>query len=126
LAPQYQDVVREVMAHLLGRVRMARKAGVVDIVLDPGFGFGKTLEHNYALFRALPQFAALGLPLLVGISRKSMIWKLAGASPLEVDDLSAALHLQALLAGASLLRVHDVPAAMRVLSLHQALEHGAV
>ena len=126
VSPQYADVVMEVRAHLVQRVRLAREAGVTDLVLDPGFGFGKTLEHNYALFRALPQFATLGLPLLVGISRKSMIWKLVGASPLEVGDLSAALHLQALLAGAGILRVHDVPATMRILTLHHALAHGAV
>jgi dihydropteroate synthase len=124
VSPNYGEVVAEVSAILQQRVADARQQGVTDLLLDPGFGFGKTLAHNYDLFRALPHFASLQLPLVVGISRKSMIWKLVGATPHEVGDLTTALHLKALEAGASVLRVHDVASAARAIQLHKALRDG--
>lgn len=112
LKPEYDDVFEEVWAHLLQRVKLAQAAGIHDIIIDPGFGFGKTLDHNYELFGKLPNFKLMGLPFLVGISRKSMIYKLVGASPEEVLELSAVLHFKAMEAGAKILRVHDVRSAV--------------
>jgi len=109
-APRYDDVVGEVGAFLLERARVLEAAGVARerIVLDPGFGFGKTLEHNKALFRALPQLAALGYPLLVGLSRKKSIGDITGRSVGERGPGSVAAALLAVQNGASLVRVHDV------------------
>jgi dihydropteroate synthase len=125
--PHYADVVGEVEHHLAGRMRAALAGGVAEsaLLLDPGIGFGKRLEHNLALLRALPRLAGLGRPLVVGISRKSFIASLlgepAGARPArERDGASHVLH--ALLAGScALLRVHDVPGAAAALTLARAL-----
>ncbi|MEM0998758.1 MAG: dihydropteroate synthase [Bacteroidota bacterium] len=123
--PRYTDVVDEVYQFLVARVKAARKAGIHDLVVDPGFGFGKRLEHNYELFRNLNKFKALGLPMLVGLSRKSMIYRLFSTTPEDVLELASALHLQALAAGANILRVHDVRPAARIARLHSYLKHGA-
>lgn len=108
--PVYQDVVAEVTGFLLARVETCRAAGIPDsaIVLDPGFGFGKKLQHNLDLFRAIPQLCHLGFPLLVGVSRKSMLGALTG-KPVH-ERLAASLGAAVLAAqyGASILRVHDV------------------
>jgi dihydropteroate synthase len=106
----YGDVVREVKAFLLGRVDACRAAGIAAnrIVLDPGFGFGKTVDHNIALLHSLAEFAATGYPVLVGLSRKSMIGAMTGR---EVDERlpgSIAAALAAVARGAAILRVHDV------------------
>ncbi len=109
--PQYRDVVAEVVAFLSGQTEALLARGVASdrIVLDPGFGFGKTLEHNIALFRGLSALAALGYPVLVGVSRKSLIGSLLGNRPVT-DRLmgSVAAAMLAAHAGASILRVHDV------------------
>lgn len=123
---QYEDVALEVWDHLAARIRAAKAAGVTDIIADPGFGFGKTIPHNYQLFRNLEQFKLLGVPFLVGISRKSMLYKPFKTTPDKVLDLTAALHLKALEAGASILRVHDVAPAVRTIQLYQYLANGAV
>ncbi|HXZ48169.1 MAG TPA: dihydropteroate synthase [Usitatibacter sp.] len=109
-APRYDDVVAEVGAFLRERAAALEAAGVARgrIALDPGFGFGKTLEHNRALFRAIPALAALGYPLLVGVSRKRMIGDLTGRGVGERGPGSVAAALLAAQNGASLLRVHDV------------------
>lgn len=109
-APQYGDVVREVTDFLLERARALEKAGVDRgrIVLDPGFGFGKTVEHNKALFRALPQLASHGYPVLAGVSRKKMIGDFTGRPAAERSAGSVAAALLAVQNGASLVRVHDV------------------
>jgi dihydropteroate synthase len=125
-APHYEDVVAEVYTALVARIRAAKAAGIVDLVIDPGFGFGKTLAHNYELFRNLDKFSVLGLPLLVGISRKSMVYKLFSTQPDDVLELTTALHLKALELGASILRVHDVRPAFRAVQLHQYLRHGTL
>jgi dihydropteroate synthase len=109
--PRYRDVVGEVTEFLLGRMADCEAAGIARgrIVLDPGFGFGKTLEHNLALFRALPALVALGLPVLVGVSRKGMIGALLGDRPVEQRvHGSVAAALMAAERGAAILRVHDV------------------
>ena len=121
--PQYDDVVQETWQFLVERVNVARAAGVKDIVIDPGFGFGKKLDHNYQLLRSLHIFSQMDLPLLVGLSRKSMLYKPFGARPDEVLDMAGAAHLHALQQGASILRVHDVAEAVRVVGMF-ALLHG--
>ncbi len=126
LAPAYTDVVREVGDYFVERIRAARAAGIKDIVLDPGFGFGKTMAHNWELFRNLYAFNVFGCPILIGISRKSMVYRLFDTVPGDVQDLTTALHLKALEAGARILRVHDVQPAMRAISLHHHLQHGAL
>jgi len=109
-APRYDDVVAEVLAFLEARVAACEAAGIPRerLILDPGFGFGKTLEHNLALFRALPRFVATGLPVLVGVSRKSMIGQVLEV-PVEGRLAgSLALATLAVAAGAAIIRVHDV------------------
>jgi len=108
--PRYEDVVAEVAAFLLERARSLEAAGVASerIVLDPGFGFGKNLEHNRALFRGLPRIAALGYPVLVGVSRKRMIGEFTGRDVAERAAGSVAAALLAVQNGASAVRVHDV------------------
>lgn len=108
--PRYDDVVAEVAAFLHERARALEAAGVARdrIVLDPGFGFGKTLEHNRTLFRGLPRIAALGYRVLAGVSRKRMIGELTGREVAERTAGSVAAALLAVQNGASLVRVHDV------------------
>lgn len=122
--PEYRDVVEEVEEFLSARAQAVLVGGVAPerIVLDPGFGFGKTLEHNRALFRALPRFAALGYPLLVGVSRKAMIGSLLGDRPVDermIGSVTAALL--AVQAGAHIVRVHDVRETADALAIHAAL-----
>ena len=109
-SPRYEDVVGEVAGFLATRARALEAAGVAParIAIDPGFGFGKTLEHNQALFRGLPQLAALGWPLLVGVSRKKMIGDLTGRAVESRAAGSVAAALLAVQNGASMVRVHDV------------------
>lgn len=121
-APHYDDVVLEVHKVLGMRLAEAREAGIGDVLLDVGFGFGKTLEHNYALLANLEMFHSLGAPLLVGVSRKSMVYKPLGIPPEAALNGSTALHAWALHRGAHLLRVHDVAAAREVLTLFHLLE----
>ncbi|WP_156000799.1 dihydropteroate synthase [Thioalkalivibrio sp. ALJT] len=128
-APQYRDVVAEVEDFLAARAATLQDAGVprAQILLDPGFGFGKTLEHNLALFRGLPRLAGAGLPLLVGVSRKSMIGALLGDRPVQARDPGSAIAaLLAVQAGARVLRVHDVGATRDALTLYSALQADAV
>jgi dihydropteroate synthase len=108
--PRYDDVVAEVEEHLVTRAEAARQAGVGegDILLDPGIGFAKTLDHNLALLAATDRLAALGYPLLIGVSRKSMFGKLLGRDVEERMPASIAAGLAAVARGASVLRVHDV------------------
>jgi dihydropteroate synthase len=123
--PTYTDVVAEVIAFLRQAVARAQAAGVHDVVLDPGFGFGKTLAHNYALVAAMPQLQLLGCPLLMGISRKRMLTQgLDLPQPLALHAASA-LHYQALCQGVRILRVHDVPEAMAICRLFAQTTHGA-
>ena len=123
-APQYDDVVQEVMAFLAGRVAAVEAAGIARerIVLDPGFGFGKTLAHNQALFRALPRFAHFDLPLLVGVSRKSMLGQITGREVGERMPASIAAALLAAQSGAHIIRVHDVAATKDALAVLSALD----
>lgn len=120
--PDYGDVVTEVLDFLIREVGRLRALGIKDIVLDPGFGFGKTLEHNFTLLQNLHVFEAVtGLPLLAGVSRKSMICKALGVKPADALNGTTALHMVALQQGARILRVHDVKEAMEVIGLYQQL-----
>lgn len=122
--PQYRDVVAEVVAFLSGQAEALLAGGVAPerIVLDPGFGFGKTLEHNIALFRGLPALASIGYPVLVGVSRKAMIGSLLGDRPVT-DRLmgSVTAAMLAARAGARILRVHDVKETADALAIQAAL-----
>lgn len=115
--PRYGDVVGEVSEYLLQGARRLEAMGVAQPILDPGFGFGKNAAHNYALLEATDHFAAMGYPLLVGISRKTMIWKTLGVTPKEALNGTTVLNTVALMKGASLLRVHDVREAVEAVKL---------
>jgi dihydropteroate synthase len=125
-APQYSDVVAEVDAYLRQRAAAAAQAGIARerIVVDPGFGFGKTLEHNLALLRGLELIAAAGYPVLAGLSRKSMIGALTGRPVGERLQGSVAAALIAAQRGAAILRVHDVAATRDALKVWQAVKGG--
>jgi dihydropteroate synthase len=119
--PHYDDVTGEVTDYLAGRVAAAEAAGIARnrIVIDPGFGFGKTLAHNLALLRGLDRLAALGLPVLAGLSRKSMLGQITGQPAAQRVHASVAAALLAVQRGAAIVRVHDVAAtrdALRVLA----------
>lgn len=121
---QYSDVTREVLEHLQARKAVIEAAGIRDIIIDPGFGFGKTQSHNFRLLRELSVFSLLKAPLLLGISRKSFIWKTLGVTPDSTAALegSTALHMAGLMNGAQLLRVHDVAEAVAVIRLFQEMQ----
>ncbi len=113
----YDNVVAEVMQYFASRIERLTLMGVNDIILDPGFGFSKTLADNYHLLRHLDEIARMGFPLLVGVSRKSMIYKLLDTTPAESLNGTTALHVMALLGGAHILRVHDVKAAVEAIKI---------
>jgi dihydropteroate synthase len=124
-SPHYDSVVDEVFQYLIDRSNAFKKAGVRNIWIDPGFGFGKTIDHNYQLFSNLNLFCQSEFGVLVGISRKSMIYKLLEINAEESLNATSALNLLALEKGAKILRVHDVKAAKEVLKLHDALHNFA-
>jgi len=117
----YEDVVAEVLDFFIGGIGRLRALGVKDILLDPGFGFGKTAAHNFRLLNNLHVFQITGCPLLAGISRKSMIWKTLKITPEAALNGTTALHVVALQQGARILRVHDVRPAVETIRLWQAL-----
>ncbi|MFY0255592.1 dihydropteroate synthase [Chitinophaga sp. 30R24] len=121
--PQYGNVVTEVLDYLKEKLAVCRAAGIKDFIADPGFGFGKTLEHNYALMKELSLFSSvLGVPVLTGISRKSMIYKLLHTTPTEALNGTTVLNTIALLHGAHILRVHDVKAAVEAVRITEKLK----
>lgn len=115
--PVYEDVVTEILKWFGERILRLRSSGLKDIIIDPGFGFGKTAEHNFELLRRLGDFSVTGLPVLVGVSRKGMIWKTLGISASEALNGTTALNAIALLNGADILRVHDVKEAVETIRL---------
>lgn len=115
--PHYEHLLKEVFFHFSEKIQSLRSMGVKDLILDPGFGFGKTLEHNYCLMNHLEEFNVFQLPILTGVSRKSMIYKLLGCTPEEALNGTTVLHTAALLKGASILRVHDVEAAREAIRI---------
>lgn len=120
-APHYDDLMAEMLQYFGERTQQLHEMGVKDIILDPGFGFAKTLEHNYQLMSRMDELQVLGLPLLVGISRKSMIYRLLGTTPQEALNGTSVLNTLALQKGASILRVHDVRECVEVVRIMQAL-----
>ncbi len=119
--PQYKNVTLEVKEFFRERMAILNKKGVKKIILDPGFGFGKTIEHNYQLLGEMDQFQELGLPVLAGISRKSMIYKLLNIKAEESLNGTSVLNTFALQKAAKILRVHDVKEAQEVITLHSRL-----
>ena len=117
--PTYDDVVSDTLHFLASKLMELRKLGVSDVAVDPGFGFGKTLEHNYALLRNLHKFQILDVPVLAGVSRKGMIWKPLGVSPDDALNGTTAAHMIALSQGANILRVHDVKPAVEAIKIHR-------
>ena len=113
--------LREVLLDFAEKAQQLRDLGQKDIILDPGFGFGKTTDQDYALMGELEKLQVMQLPILVGISRKSMIWRRLGITPAEALNGTTALHAVALLKGANILRVHDVKAAVEAVKLIQTL-----
>ena len=120
--PHYDNLLKEVFLYFAERVQKLRDLGAKDIIIDPGFGFGKTLEHNYELMNHLDEFQLFELPLLVGISRKSMIYKLLGTTPEEALNGTTVLNTLALMKGANILRVHDVKAAKEAVTLVEKMK----
>ena len=120
--PAYKDIALEVLDFMIAQVGQLRALGIKDICIDPGFGFGKSLEHNYQLLKKMHIFKILELPILAGISRKSMIYKLLNTTPDKALNGTSALHMIALQEGARILRVHDVREAVEVVQLWQQLE----
>ncbi|MEN8828383.1 MAG: dihydropteroate synthase [Flavobacteriales bacterium] len=119
--PTYENVVTDVFFSLSKKVELLKKMGVNDILIDPGFGFGKTIEHNYEILNNLNHFSLMNLPVLVGVSRKSMIYKILQNRPTEALNGTTALNSFALTKGANILRVHDVKEAQETIYLFNKL-----
>ena len=119
---QYDDIVKEMIFYFSERIQKARSFGISDIVIDPGFGFAKTLEQNYEVLHKMELFEMLELPLLAGISRKSMIYKVLESSPQEALNGTSVLNTIALQKGAKILRVHDVKEAVECIKLVSKLK----
>lgn len=116
-SPVYEDVVKEVILFLATQVQKLKLLGVSDIIIDPGFGFGKTANHNFELLNRLESFKIFELPVLVGVSRKAMIWSVLNISPTESLNGTTVLNTLALLGGCDILRVHDVKEAVETIKL---------
>lgn len=121
-----EGVVSEVLAYFHKRVAWLRERGIREIILDPGFGFSKSLEQNYELLSGVHCLTELGCPVLVGVSRKSMIYRVLGVTPAEALNGTTALHWEALRQGASILRVHDVREAQQTIRLFEQYRKGAL
>ena len=117
--PTYDDVVFDILNYLKTKVVQLRKRGLKDIILDPGFGFGKTIDQNYSLLKKLSVFKILECPVLIGLSRKSMIYKLLEGTPQSALNGTTAAHMIALMNGAQILRVHDVKEAVECVTIYR-------
>lgn len=122
LAPHYDNLMAEMLQYFGKKVQQLHELDVKDVILDPGFGFAKTLDHNYELMAHLQDLQVLGLPMLVGISRKSMIYRLLDTTPAESLNGTTVLNTIALSKGASILRVHDVKACREAVTLYQKMQ----
>lgn len=123
--PHYDNLLEEVLLYFARKVQQLRDLGVKDIILDPGFGFGKTIEHNYELLSHLEDFRIFELPLLVGVSRKSMIYRLLDITPQGALNGTTVLDTICLLKGADILRVHDVKEAVETVRIVQAMRNNS-
>ena len=121
--PHYDNLLKEIMLSFAQKVERLHQLKVNDVILDPGFGFGKTADHNFELLAQLDAFAIFELPLLVGVSRKSMIYQTLGVSPQEALNGTTVLHTLALSKGANILRVHDVKEAVEAIKLFQRVNY---
>jgi dihydropteroate synthase len=119
-SPIYKDVATDVAEFFEKRIAILQALGVKDIILDMGFGMGKTLEHNYTLLAQMKEFKKFGLPLLAGISHKSMLWKLLGTTPAQTLNATTAANMLALVNGADILRVHEVREAKECIKVFEA------
>ena len=116
---QYEDIVKEICFYFATRIAKLRELGVIDVVIDPGFGFAKTLEQNYFILKHLNVFKLLDVPILAGISRKSMLYKLLESTPEKALNATTAAHIFCLKGGANILRVHDVKEAVETIRIYQ-------
>ena len=121
-AVEYDSFMPQVLQRLASKMWQLRQAGVVDVIVDPGFGFGKSVEQNYCMLASLREFAMLDAPLLVGLSRKSMITRLLDIEPGDALAVTTALNLVAVRNGANILHVHDVPEAVQAVKLARAMD----
>lgn len=119
--PKYDNVITDILDFFIHKTSELRENGIQDIIIDPGFGFGKTVEHNYTILRNMSDFQILDLPVLVGLSRKSMIYKVLETTSDEALNGTTALHMISLQNGTKILRVHDVREAVEVVDLHNAI-----
>ncbi len=117
---RYDDLMAEIYAYFTSRLHLLRQKGVDDIIIDPGFGFSKTIQHNFTLLKQVETFLTLNRPMMVGISRKSFMYKTLGTEPEDVLAVNTALHFKALESGASILRVHDVREAVQCIRIFEA------
>ncbi|MFI5220800.1 MAG: dihydropteroate synthase [Bacteroidia bacterium] len=123
--PHYENVTQEVMNYFTRKIALGRSAGIIDLIIDPGFGFGKKLNHNYQLLHSLNDFQIFGLPILAGISRKKMIQQVTGTSVADALNGTSAANTIALVKGANILRVHDVKEAVECVNIVKAT-HGII
>lgn len=119
--PLYENVVYEILVYLKDKLLEAQNTGIKDVIIDPGFGFGKTIAHNFSLLKHLSVFNILDVPVLAGLSRKSMIWKSLEIKPADALNGTSALNFYALQQGAKILRVHDVKEAVECIKLFNEL-----
>lgn len=122
----YSDLIKDLRSYFSEKIREMTSKKINDIIIDPGFGFAKTTEQNYTLLNHLDLFQTFGLPILIGLSRKSMIYKVLGSSPQEALNGTTALHTIALLKGANIIRAHDVKEAMECVKLVEVLKENAL
>jgi dihydropteroate synthase len=115
--PEYDDIIKDISTYFSEKVKKLTKLGVVDVIIDPGFGFGKNLDHNYELLNRLDSFKVFQLPVMVGLSRKSMIWKALDTDPQSSLNGTTVANTLAMLGGADLLRVHDVKEAVEAVKI---------
>lgn len=118
---RYDDIMAEITDYFARRVDRLHQMGVRDVILDPGFGFSKTVEQNYYLLRHLDMLSPFGLPVLAGLSRKSMLYKVLGGAPRDMLNATTAANMAALMGGAAILRVHDVRAAVETVQIYNQL-----
>jgi dihydropteroate synthase len=119
--PVYSDVVADILSWFGRRLKPLKEAGVKDIILDPGFGFGKNADHNFEMLHRFREFHVAGHPLLAGLSRKSLVWKTLGITPDLALNGTTALNMAALISGVSILRVHDVREARQTVTLFEKI-----
>ena len=120
--PVYKNIIEEVLTFLKNKISILEKISIGNIIIDPGFGFGKTVEHNYKLINNIGKFKSLRRPILIGVSRKSMINKVLKIKPIDSINGTTALNMYALVNGANILRVHDVEQAMQCIKIYQEIE----